>query len=56
MDAGEGRAHSSDYLGDHRDDWWNRDFLAMLASLWDVPAQARVLDVGSGLGHWTGTL
>jgi SAM-dependent methyltransferase len=48
--------HSSEYFGDYRDYWWNRDFLAMLATLWDVHANARVLDVGSGLGHWTSTL
>jgi ubiquinone/menaquinone biosynthesis C-methylase UbiE len=56
VNAGGGAPHSADYFGGYRDYWWNRDFLAMLATLWEVPEHARVLDVGSGQGHWTSTL
>lgn len=44
--------HSAEYLGEHRDYWWNRDFLKLMAKRWDVDGVHSVLDVGCGIGHW----
>lgn len=38
--------------GDWRDDWWNRDYLALLAERLRLRDARRVLDVGCGAGHW----
>lgn len=48
-----GERHSSLWLNDTRDEWWNRDFLALLRARGDLAACRRALDVGSGHGHWT---
>jgi SAM-dependent methyltransferase len=44
--------HSALYFGDTRDHWWNDDFLALMARRWQLDSARRVLDVGSGVGHW----
>lgn len=44
--------HSDFILTDARDDWWNTDFLALMARRLDLSSVRRVLDVGSGQGHW----
>jgi SAM-dependent methyltransferase len=46
------RLHSEDWLGASRDAWWNRDFLGLIASRFGIEEAGRVLDVGSGKGHW----
>jgi len=56
--APEGRSagpkrHSIDYLGDERDDWWNADYLALLAERAALNRVGRLADVGCGFGHWT---
>ncbi len=48
----EPRPHSAAYFGDERDLWWNRDYLELVAQRFDLAAASRVLDVGSGIGHW----
>lgn len=48
--------HSRDVLTDWRDSWWNRDFLALMAERWRLGEVRRVLEVGSGLLHWTRAL
>jgi len=49
----KGRAeHSAEYFGDTRDDWWNLDFLRLMAKRWKLDAVRDVLDVGCGVGHW----
>jgi SAM-dependent methyltransferase len=49
----KGRAeHSAEYFGDTRDQWWNGDFIAMLARRWRLDQVQTVLDVGCGVGHW----
>jgi SAM-dependent methyltransferase len=45
-------AHSAEYLGDYRDDWWNSDFLALMARRLNFEAISTILDVGCGKGHW----
>lgn len=44
--------HSAEYLGGHRDFWWNRDFLELMARRWGLAEAPRILDVGCGVGHW----
>lgn len=48
--------HSADYFGESRDYWWHPDFVALLAARWQVDSVGDVLDVGSGLGHWSRAL
>jgi ubiquinone/menaquinone biosynthesis C-methylase UbiE len=45
--------HSEDYFGDYRDNWWNIDFLRLMAARLDWGNRRRILEVGSGAGHWT---
>ncbi len=44
--------HSEFILSDVRDDWWNRDFLDLMAARLRLAEVRRVLDVGAGHGHW----
>ncbi len=46
------KPHSADYFGDSRDFWWNRDFLALMSTRWDLGEVKSLLDVGCGVGHW----
>jgi ubiquinone/menaquinone biosynthesis C-methylase UbiE len=46
-------AHSEEYLNDTRDLWWNRDFLDLMSKRWDIAKYQSLLDVGSGLCHWS---
>ena len=40
------------FEGDWRDDWWNADFLDLMARRWRLDAVTCALDVGCGVGHW----
>jgi ubiquinone/menaquinone biosynthesis C-methylase UbiE len=44
--------HSAFVLTDIRDDWWNPDFIALMASRLRLAECRHVLDLGSGHGHW----
>jgi SAM-dependent methyltransferase len=46
------RPHSERYFTDARDYWWHQDYLALLASRFDVPRAKTVLEVGAGQGHF----
>jgi SAM-dependent methyltransferase len=48
--------HSEDYFGDYRDYWWNPDFVQLMAARLRWGAARRILEVGSGAGHWTRTI
>jgi ubiquinone/menaquinone biosynthesis C-methylase UbiE len=47
--------HSEDYFGPYRDHWWNLDFIELTAKRLEWAKRRRVLEVGSGAGHWTRT-
>lgn len=44
--------HSAEYFGEARDYWWNPDFIQLMGQRLDLSSASRVLDVGSGVGHW----
>lgn len=46
------QSHSAEYLREHRDFWWNLDFLELMAKRWDLKHVHTLLDVGCGMGHW----
>ena len=48
--------HSVEYFGDQRDFWWNADFIELMARRWRLGEARSVLDVGSGVGHWSRVL
>ena len=48
--------HSEAHFNEYRDHWWNRDFVALMATRLDWMSKRRVLDVGAGVGHWTRTI
>ncbi|MCC7109225.1 MAG: class I SAM-dependent methyltransferase [Deltaproteobacteria bacterium] len=48
--------HSAAYLTDARDEWWNPDWLELLARRLELPAAREILDVGCGMGHFTRVL
>ncbi len=50
------RPHSANYFGASREFWWNADFIALMASRWQLGSVHRALDVGCGVGHWGRTL
>jgi ubiquinone/menaquinone biosynthesis C-methylase UbiE len=39
-------------LGSYRGEWWNKDFLDLMATRWKLDSRRRILDLGSGVGHW----
>ncbi len=45
--------HSEDHFVPSRDSWWNRDFFALLAQRSGLDRARRVLDLGSGVGHFS---
>ncbi len=48
--------HSAEYFGEPRDFWWHDDFIALMAKRWRLGDAHRVLEIGSGVGHWSRTL
>jgi SAM-dependent methyltransferase len=46
-------SHSAEYFGDTRDHWWNLDFLVLMGKRLSLDRVHDVLDVGSGVGHWS---
>jgi len=45
--------HSEMWLGDHRDLWWNQDYLELLAKRFQLHDVKVMADIGAGKGHWT---
>lgn len=45
--------HSAEFFNDARDHWWHADFLEAAARRWRLDEARAILDVGSGIGHWT---
>jgi SAM-dependent methyltransferase len=46
------KPHSADYFTDHRNFWWNDDYLALIAHRFNFASIKNSLDVGCGVGHW----
>jgi SAM-dependent methyltransferase len=44
--------HSAQFLGIHRQHWWNTDFLQLKFNSWKSVKQETLLDVGCGQGDW----
>lgn len=45
--------HSELYFSAYRNHWYNRDFLDLMARRWQLHSYSSLLDVGSGLCHWS---
>lgn len=45
--------HSAKDIGDHRNEWWNQDFIELIVSRSVESKSHRILDAGCGAGHWT---
>jgi SAM-dependent methyltransferase len=45
--------HSEEYIKDSRFEWWNDDFLDLLAKRFSLGDARSILDLGTGLGHWS---
>lgn len=50
------KPHSAEFFGEQRDFWWNADYVALMAKRLRLDTVRTVLDVGSGVGHWSGVL
>jgi SAM-dependent methyltransferase len=48
--------HSAAVLNTQRNFWWHGDFLQLIARRLGLDRVGRVLDVGTGVGHWATTL
>ena len=46
------KPHSAAVLTELRDDWWSTDFLRLMVERLQLHQYERILDVGSGQGHW----
>src|ERR1700747_2367818 len=49
-------ASSVDYLRDYRFNFWNIDFLRLMAERWGLSTAESLLEVGCGRGHWMACL
>jgi ubiquinone/menaquinone biosynthesis C-methylase UbiE len=47
------KIHSYQYLQDYRFEWWNQDFLELLAKRLNLSCINSMADIGIGLGHWS---
>lgn len=50
------KLHSAEFFGDQRDDWWNDDYVALLASRFGFEDVRAVLEIGAGVGHFSRVL
>lgn len=46
--------HSARHFTETRDLWWHRDYLDLIATRLGLRSCRSVLDLGAGVGHWTG--
>ncbi len=53
MNKEEKAGHSARYFGNYRDHWWNQSFLEGLATRLSLDQCGSLLDVGSGMCHWS---
>lgn len=49
-------AHSQEYIGDHRYDWWNKDYIKLLLDRIKFDSVESIADLGTGAGHWSSLL
>lgn len=47
------KIHSYEYLKDYRFEWWNHDFIELLAKRLNLSSVSSIADIGIGLGHWS---
>jgi ubiquinone/menaquinone biosynthesis C-methylase UbiE len=47
------KIHSYQYLQDYRFEWWNPDFLELLAKRFNLSQVNSIADIGIGLAHWS---
>jgi len=47
------KIHSYEYLQDYRLEWWNQDFLDLLAKRLNLSRVTSIADIGIGLAHWS---
>lgn len=52
----EQEPHSILYFGETREHWWNEDYLALISARTQLGCRQRVLDVGTGFGHFARAL
>jgi ubiquinone/menaquinone biosynthesis C-methylase UbiE len=45
--------HSEEYFTEDRNYWFNTDFLDLMAKRWKLNEYSSILDVGSGMCHWS---
>ncbi|MEO9005367.1 MAG: class I SAM-dependent methyltransferase [Ginsengibacter sp.] len=49
----EALGHSELFFSAERDYWYNEDFLDLMAKRWELGRYSSMLDIGSGLCHWS---
>lgn len=49
----ESLGHSELFFSAERDYWYNEDFLDLMAKRWNLGRYSSMLDIGSGLCHWS---
>ena len=55
-DLDQTKGHSEEFFGEHRNYWYNMDFLELMAKRWDLKNASSLLDVGCGQCHWSSLL
>jgi len=48
--------HSTSQFGKQRDFWWNKDFLDLMSTRWELSKTSSLADIGCGLAHWSRAL
>lgn len=49
----EKKSHSEEFFTEDRSFWFNQDFLDLMAKRWQLNEYSSLLDIGSGLCHWS---
>jgi ubiquinone/menaquinone biosynthesis C-methylase UbiE len=49
----EKKSHSEEYFTEERAFWFNQDFLDLMAKRWELNQYSSLLDIGSGMCHWS---
>jgi ubiquinone/menaquinone biosynthesis C-methylase UbiE len=53
MQVATKKGHSEEYFHEERNHWYNTDFLDLMAKRWELNRHSSLLDIGSGLCHWS---